>query len=258
MADASLLALFGGQDASSALGPGGRIALYKSSVSNEARDTARLEKDASVKRDLTRLDRAVARAKTPADLFKDPEAVRILLQGLGLSDQADNAGLARQALLSDPSKTDSLASRLPDARWKATAKQLAFATKGLDVLRSKGMRETIAKGLVEYTRVNGIQKQSVAVSDALVVRNLPEGQTPNIYTVLGNGVLRRFVQTLAGLPNELAVQSVEAQARQVQKAVKLEDLANPAKREKLIQRYLMTAQDNAVDANDLVSLVVKL
>ncbi|MBY0337046.1 MAG: DUF1217 domain-containing protein [Acetobacteraceae bacterium] len=258
IANAALLSLFGGVDASSSLGPSGRIALYKTSVDNAARDTARLEADPKVKRDLARLDRALARARTPADLFRDPEAVRVILQGLGLADQAGNPGLARQALLSDPSKADSVANLMPDTRWKAAAKQLAFAKTGLDTINSAAMRETIASGLVEYARVTAIQQRSIAVSDALVVRNLPAGKAPGVYDVLGNGVLRRFVQTIAGLPPEIAVQGVEAQARQVQRAVRLEDLADPAKREKMIQRYLMAAQDNAAESNDLVSLALRL
>lgn len=257
-AGAFLLSLFGGGAEGLPLGPGGRALLYKTSVDTASRETERLSRDPMVKRDLARLDRAIAAAKTPADIFKDPVATRVLLEGLGLADQAANVGLAKQALLSDPAKSTSLAARLPDARWKAAAKQLNFAATGLATLRSASVREVIAKGVIEYRRVSAIEEKSRAVADALVIRKMADGATPNVYDLLGNKVLRRVVQTVAGLPDQLAVQSVEAQARQVESRVKLADFAYPAKREKLIQRYLMLAEDNQPRPTDFASLLLKL
>lgn len=238
----SILGLFGGS-ADLGLGPAGRLALYRSSVDGADRETTRLRKDPALKRDMARLDQAVAKARTPADLFKDPEAVRVLLQGLGLADQAANVGLAKAALLSDPADPKSLAARLPDSRWKAAAEQLGLAKTGLATLRSAAVRETVGNGLVEYRRLTAIGNQSQAVADALYLRKLPDGDVPDIYEVLGNRVLRRVAQRIAGLPNELALQSVEAQARTLGGRIKLGDFADPAKREKLIQRYLLLSNE---------------
>ncbi len=239
-----LLALFGGSSAAaSGLGPSGRIALYRSSLDNAGKETARIAREPAVVRDLARLDRAVAKAKTPEDLFKDPEAVRVLLQGLGLADQAQNIGLAKAALTSNPADPKSLAARLPDSRWKAAAEQLGFHDKGLATLRSAAIRETIGNGVVEYRRLTAIGAQSQAVADALYLKRMPEGDAPGVYEVLGNKVLRRVAQRLAGLPDQLALQSVEAQARSLQGRIKLEDFGDPARRERMIQRYLTLAQE---------------
>jgi hypothetical protein len=253
-----LLGLFGSIDGATSLGPGGRISLFRDSVNNATRDTARLRKDPTVTRDLAKLDAAIAKAKTPADLFKDPNIVKTLLEGLGLADQAANVGLARQALLSKPSDPKSLAARLPDSRWKTAAQQLDFAASGLAKLKTQAVRDVIAGGVVENRRVGAIEKTSQAVADAIVIRNMKDGETPSVYNLLGNKVMRRVVQTIAGLPKELAVQSVEAQARQVNAHVKLTDFADAGKREKLIQRYLMLAEDNKTDDTTLESLVAKL
>ncbi|MGG5812534.1 DUF1217 domain-containing protein [Falsiroseomonas sp. CW058] len=253
-----LLSLFGSGDGGVPLGPGGRIGLYKSSLANAARDTERLRRDPAVLRDLARLDRAIAKAKTPEDLFKDPVVVKTLLEGLGLADQAANVGLAKQALMSDPSKAGSLAARLPDARWKAAAEQLGFAKGGLDALRTAAVRDVIANGVVEYRRVSAIGKQSRAVADALVIHKLQDGKAPDVYEVLGNKVMRRVVQTLGSLPDQLAMQGIEAQARSVEGRVRLDDLAKSATRERMIQRYLTMAEDNAPEETSFESLILKL
>jgi hypothetical protein len=242
-----MLGVFGGDPSSAVtLGASGRQALYKTSLSQQDKDEARIRKDPAVIRDLARLDKAIAKAKTPEDLFKDPEAVRVLLQSLGLADQAGNPGLAKRALMSDPGKTGSLVNQLSDSRWKGAATTLQLAAKGLGNLRDPSVRAVLADGLVEYKRLSAIGGKSQAVADALSLHAMDAGATPNVYTVLGSAALRRVVTTVAGLPKELAIQSVEAQARAVQARFRLEDLADPAKREKIIQRYLaMTAEDGA-------------
>lgn len=240
-----LLGLFGGSsEGVSLFGPSDRLMLYKSSISQADKEAARLRKDPTVVRDLARLDQAIAKAKTPEDLLKDPEALRVLLQGLGLADQVNNQGLARKALLSNASDAKSLARTLTDTRWRGAAEQLDFAGSGLTKLKSAEIRQVIADGLVEYKRLTAISEKSQAVADALYIRKLPEGKAPDVYGVLGNTVLRRVATTVAGLPPQLAIQSIEAQARSLQARFKLEDFADPAKREKLIQRYLLMATDS--------------
>lgn len=253
-----LMLLGGGTAAATTLSPIERIGLFKTSVANTDRETARLQADPAVKRDLARLDRVIANAKTPADLFKDPEAVRVLLEGLGLADQAANIGLAKAALLSDPSDKTSLAANLSDTRWKTAAEQLGFAGTGLETLRSTATRETIAKGVVDYKRLTAIGEKSQAVSDALYLRNMPEDTAPSVYDVLGNKVLRRIASTLAGLPDELALQSVESQARTLERSIKVSDFADPRKREVLINRYLVTAADKVTVNDPLAGLGITL
>ncbi len=236
-----VLSLFGADTGAMPLDSSATLALYKSSLSQADREKERLRRDPLVKRDLAQLDRAISKAKTPEDLLKNPEAVRVLLQGLGLGDQAENTGLARQALLSDPKDPKSLAARLPDRRWASVAEQLGFAKNGLTKLQDPAMRKVIADGLIEYKRLTDIGERSQPVADALYIRNMPEGKAPNIYAVLGDKVLRRVATTLAGLPPELAIQSVEAQARTLGPRIDLKQFADPKQREKLIQRYLLTA-----------------
>jgi hypothetical protein len=240
--------LFGGGSQAPTLNAGDRVTLYRNSIANADKDTARLRKDPAVVRDLARLDKAIAKAKTPDDLFKDPETVRVLLQSLGLADQAQNIGLARKALLSDPADKKSLAATLTDKRWKDAAATLAFATSGLDTLRSDAVRSKLSSGYVDYKRLSRIGEQSQAVSDSLYIRQMEAGKTPGVYDVLGNKVLRRVAQTVAGLPDQLALQEVEAQARTLQRSFKLSDFGDAKAREKLIQRYLLTAADTAASS----------
>ncbi len=242
---AQLSTLFGADTQTVTLTAPERFTYYKTTLSSAEKEKARLAKDPSVLRDMARLDRVLAKSKKPEDLFKDTEAVRVLLQGLGLADNAQNVGLAKRVLMSDPADKKSLAATMPDKRWKAAAERLDFAHTGLSTLRLPSTRKAILDGIVDYKRLTAVEEKSQAVSDALYLKNMPASTKTGVYDVLGNKVLRRIASTIAGLPKELALQEVEAQARTLQRGFKVEDLADPKKRELLIQRYLTIAEDKS-------------
>jgi hypothetical protein len=84
--------------------------------------------------DLTQFAQALAVAKTPAQLLANPVALRVLLTAYGLGDKAADVGLATQALLADPARSNSLVNQLTDPRWISVNQTFSFATKGLSVV----------------------------------------------------------------------------------------------------------------------------
>ncbi|WP_159997363.1 DUF1217 domain-containing protein [Roseomonas sp. 18066] len=230
--------LFGYGSDSGGMTGSDRIGLYNKTLKNEAKDTERLSKDASIKRDLERLQKAISSAKTPADLLKDPTARKVLLQAYGLAGQEDNVALATKALTSDTTVTGNLASQLTNAAWKTAAQSLDFAKSGLTKLKDPTVFAEIKANFIEYQRVSEVADQSTEVSDALHIRSM-EDKTPGVYNVLGDRILRRVALTLAGLPDEIAYQSIESQARQVEKRIDLKEFSTAEGREKLINRYLI-------------------
>ncbi|WP_419898115.1 DUF1217 domain-containing protein [Roseomonas sp. USHLN139] len=230
--------LFGYGSDSSAMTGSDRIGLYKKTLKNESRDTERLSKDASVKRDLDRLQKAIDTADSPEALLKDPTARKVLLQAYGLAGQEDNVALATRALTSNLKVEGNLASQLTNPAWKTAAQDLDFAKSGLARLKDPKVLAEIKANYIEYKRVSEVAEQSTEVSDALHIRGM-EDKTPGVYNVLGDRILRRVALTLAGLPEEIAYQSIESQARQVEKRIDLTEFSTAEGREKLINRYLI-------------------
>jgi hypothetical protein len=217
------------------------LALFRRSVDRAQQDIARIEKDPLTQRDLRALEQAVTRARDSSDLLRNPRVLRLLLEAVGLADQAGNGGLARKALMSNLQDRQSLANRLPDQRWKFAAQRLDFAASGLARIRDPAVMEALKDGIVQYRRINAISAQSQAVADALYVRDLPQGQTPTLFAVLGDKVMRRVATTVTNLPQELALQSVEAQARTLGARFDPAQFADPKKRDALINRYLIVS-----------------
>ena len=68
----------------------------------------------------------------------------------------------------------------------------------------------------------------------------------NIYAVLGDPIIRRVVTGALGLPPEIAIQSVETQARAVRARLDITKLEDPKEVQRLAERYLMNrANENA-------------
>lgn len=243
--DVTLRAAFGLATTQGSLSPRESLALYRRSVERADAEEARILRDPIVRRDLAQLERAVTSARNPQDLLRNPRTLNLLLEGLGLGDQTKNAGLARQALLSDPDRRDALVNRLPDQRWKAAAQRLDFAGSGLQKLRDPAVMDALRDGIVQYRRISAISKQSQAVADAVYVREQVTGAQGGIYGVLGDQVLRRVATTVADVPKELALQSIEAQARTLGARFDIKQLETEKGREVLIQRYLVRASLSA-------------
>ena len=246
---ASLLLPNGNAGTAQSLSTTQTMALFRRSVDRAQQDIARIEKDPVTQRDMRALEQAVTRAKDPSDLLRNPRVLQLVLEGTGLGDHANNGGLARKALMSDLKDERSLANRLPDRRWKAAAERLAFAASGLAKLRDPAVMDALKDGIIQYRRITAISAQSKAVADALYVRDLPlekdkvtgKDKPPSLFAVLGDRVMRRVATTVANLPQELALQSVEAQARTLGARFDPAQFADPKKRDALINRYLIVS-----------------
>jgi hypothetical protein len=221
---------------------------------------AREEKDPVTIQALDRFETAVAKAKDLKTALKDPRILNVLLTGLGLADQTGNPGLAQKALMSDPDAKDGLLAKL-DSRWRTAAGTLQLATKGLEALKDPDIQASIRKGFLSYQYRTGLDEGQPGISDALYFTEQAK-DVEKVYDILGNAVMRRVVTGALGLPDAMAVQSVETQARAVQARLKLADLDDPKKVQKLAERYVMAqaqaAQASATGTGDALSQITSL
>ena len=255
---ASLVAsLFGGGTGAAATadaaGAGAALKVARTQTA-EDKGIAAERKDPVTINALKRFDAALAAAKDEKAALREPRVLEVLLPALGLADQAAYPGLVLKALLADPKDSKGLLASL-DERFKAAVETLDLRGKGLAGLRDPATRKTIADGYVEYQYKRGLDDKTTGMSDALYYLK-SAGKETNVYNILGNSVLRRVVTTALGLPPQLAVQSVESQARAITARLKLADLQDPRKVELLAQRYLMArANEGGGAASPALSLL---
>ncbi len=242
MSNAALaLSMLGGGQAGS---PGGGAALAvpafrrAAAAGAEAKGAAQAAKDPELQRTLARFRDAVSRAPNVETALKDPRVLAVVLPAMGLSDAVDKPALAMRALTSNPSDPKSLANRLGDSRWLEAAKTLDLSRRGLDALRDPKMQKILADGMARVAWREELNDANPGVSDALYFQQRAPS-VKNAYDILGDAVLRRVVTKALGLPDQLAVQSVEAQARVINSRLKLDSLSDPRQASKFAERYVV-------------------
>ena len=235
------------------------IAALQQASSQQKKQVALTAAQPQMKRDIAAFTAAVAAAKTPADLLKNPLALKVLLTANGLGDHAGATALATRALLSDPAKPNALAARLADPRWLTMSKLYAFATKGLTALKTPGVLAGITNGYAEVLWRQGLNRTTPGLSNALDFQKRASTIT-SVDQVLSDPTFRDVVTTALGVPREIAFQSLLAQEKAISVRIDLKKFADPAFVTQFTRRYLIQkalTADAAAGAPDLSTLAVR-
>ncbi|MBR0673400.1 DUF1217 domain-containing protein [Neoroseomonas soli] len=227
----------------------------------EAKGIAREKKDPVTLSALAQFRTALDKAGSIEKALRDPRILKVLLPALGLAGQEGNAGLVQRALLSDPDDRKGLAAAL-GATWKAAANTLGVHKTGLDGLRDPAMVQRLSDAFLKYQYRSGLDDQQAGLSDALYFLESARN-ADDVYDVLGDPVLRRVVTGALGLPDRIAIQSVEAQGRAVSSRLKIDALQDGRAVRKLAERYLIAAADKAVasasaQSSDAMTSIINL
>jgi hypothetical protein len=154
----------------------------------------------------------------------------------------------RRALLSDPADAKGLAAQL-GSTWKAAAATLGVHATGLDGLRDAAMVARLSDAYLKHQYRMGLDDQQPGLSDALYFLEAARN-ADDVFDLLGDRVLRRVVTGALGLPDQIAVQSVETQGRAVTARLKVESLQDERMVRKLAERYLISAANTAAASAD--------
>lgn len=230
---------------------GGAIAALRLAMqpSEETKALARIATEPQQKRAMEQFEKGVAKATDIKAALKDPRVLQVITTALGIPDGASQPGLAMRALLSDPKDSSSLVNRLSDSRWKSAAEALQLGTKGLDALRDPKVQATLKEGLQRAQWQDDLEEKQTGLGDAVVFQERAAAVDGSVYAVLGDPILRRVITGALGLPESIAVQSVETQARAVQSRLDLDKLNNPKEVQRLAERYLMNTALNEDDSS---------
>jgi hypothetical protein len=147
--------------------------------------------------------------------------------------------------------------------WEAT--KIVDSMKTVNPLGSLSDAKTLdilINGFTKYEYLNGLSTANPGMSDAIYfMDNAKTVKTP--YDILGNSAMRRVVLGALGLPDQIAIQPVETQARAITSRLKLTDMQDATKVRGIAERYLMARADQAVAdqanaTNDIFSSISKI
>ena len=181
-------------------------------------------------------------------------AKRMLDQAATLDEQLQGQSLvtrSQQVLNGRDGKPLSTATSTQQSRILASdAGKIVDAMKQglrLGSLSDPKMLEVLTNGFTKYEYRTGLSAANPGMANAVYfTENAKAVKTP--YDILGNGPMRRVVLGALGLPDQIAIQPVETQARAVMAKLKIADLQDPVKVRAIAERYLMAEADKATAA----------
>ncbi|HEX6980326.1 MAG TPA: DUF1217 domain-containing protein [Alphaproteobacteria bacterium] len=188
------------------------------SKGNSSQALARFQNRPDIKREIDFFKQEIAKLKTPEDLFKNYRLMKFVLSAYGLESDLNYMGRVKAVMNSDLNDPNSLANRMRDARYRELATDFKMAEFGVSRIKVQSVMDSVIQRYVvtEYEKDQG--KLNPALREALYfARNI--GKVSTVYEILGDPVLRKVVTETLGLPQQIAVQTVERQAELVSRGI---------------------------------------
>jgi hypothetical protein len=149
------------------------------------------------------------------DLIKDHRLMSFALSAFSLDDEAQYPARLKKVLESDLDDSKSLANQLSDNRYREIAAAFDYAKSGMDKLQDAAFLEELSQKYVLNEFEKALGNNNPALREATYfLRNI--GNVTSPYEILGDTVLRSVVTFTLNLPQQIAVQSVESQARLIE------------------------------------------
>ena len=182
---------------------------------NPTQQIAQFGQTAQIMREVEYFKKKAGSLESMDDLIKDRRLMNFALSAFSLDDEAQYPARLKKVLESDLDDNASLANRLSDNRYREIAAAFDYAKSGMDKLQDAAFLEELSQKYVLNEFEKALGNNNPALREATYfLRNI--GNVTSPYEILGDNVLRSVVTFTLNLPQQIAVQSVESQARLIE------------------------------------------
>jgi Protein of unknown function (DUF1217) len=216
-----LPSLLGASSASSAPAQSA-LAGYQPYLVNENANIATYQQQtASVQQAVAYFKSHISQVKNVTQLTQDPKLLQFVTVAFGLDADAQYPAKIAAVLNSDLSQQNSYANALLDPRYQQLAQEFNVHANGVAKFSdSTTINDVVNRYLTNSYEENLSSTANPALRDAAYfLRNI--GSVTNAYQILSDPVLRTVVETVTGLPANIAVQPVQDQAALINSKVNL-------------------------------------
>ena len=210
-------------------------AAYLSVSNNLAKQQAATASNPQVKNDTAYYLANIGKVTSVAAFVGNYRLFSYAMKAYGLEDMNYAKGLMTKVLNGGTTSSTALANTLTDKRYLAFAKAFDFAGQGTAATQATSATTGTTAKYVEQSLEDSQGKQNEGVQLALYFTRNAASIT-NVYGLLADKNMLKVVQTAFGLPAS-ATADIDAQASTLSKLVKVSDLQDPAKVQKIAERF---------------------
>lgn len=226
-----------------------------------AQQTEAFGNQPSVKNDEGYFRDNISSVTTAEQLVGDPKLLRVALMAFGLQDDLPNKFFIRKILEDGTLKTDALANKLSDKRYKDFSNAFGFgnfvtprtqisdfADKILNLYKAKSFEQAVGEQDGDLRLALNAQTELVKLAAS------PTGDASKWYSVLGSPPLRQVFEKALGFPNSFAAIDLDKQVEMLQQRVKstfgtdgINQFQQPETLEKLTRLFLIRSEFSQID-----------
>lgn len=218
--NSNLLSLFGTSLPSSSPSISA-LAGYQPFIANENSHIAKYATQTQIAQAVSYFQKQIGQVKSVDQLVHDPKLLKFITTAFGLDADAQYPAKIAAILKSDLSDRNSFANRLIDPRYQQLAQEFNVHANGLVQFSNSSVVSDVVNRFLtnSYEQNIGSTENPALRNAAYFLRNI--GGVTNAYQILSDPVLRSVVETVTGLPANIAVQPVEDQARLINSKVNI-------------------------------------
>ncbi|MBL4619731.1 MAG: DUF1217 domain-containing protein [Marinicaulis sp.] len=202
-----------------ALGAGG-LSGWRVLERTSASQQQTFEKSPVLQRNINYFQENISKITSAEDLVKDYRLLTVALGAFGLGDEINKRALVQKMLEGGTEKSDSLANRFNDNRYKALVKAFGFGniTNGSSVLLSSFKEDIITRyKSLEFERAVGETDNDmrIAMNFKRQIGAIAESQSSERtlwFQVMGQLPLRELISTALNIPSGVAQLNIDRQA----------------------------------------------
>ncbi len=220
-------------------------------------------KSPELARDTAYFAATIGKVTSAEALVSDRRLLRVALGAFGLQDDLNSRALIRKVLEGGTTRTDALANRLSDDRYRSLSNAFGFGEVGGPRTADPGFADKIIAAfrgrsfeVAVGDQNNGYRLALNARRDLTEIVATAQSEDTKWFRIMGSPPLRQVIETALGLPASFSQLDIERQldvfkdrsSRQLGLDT-LADLGSPEIMERLVQRFLLrsdTASSAAV------------
>ncbi|TQX89999.1 MULTISPECIES: DUF1217 domain-containing protein [unclassified Rhizobium] len=197
---------------------------------------------ATVKKDATYFTTNIAKVTSVSDLLADPKLTDFILKASGIDPKKVTTDTLKKAFASDPDNSKSFLNTTAGAQFKDIVEAFNFGTNGTMVDTKLGSAQN--KGALDATNElylhQTLESQEGDNNPGTRLALYFQRQAPNInsvYDIMSDTALYSVITTTFSLPSAISSMNVDDQAALLKKFVNVDDLRDPTKLNKLLERF---------------------
>lgn len=228
----------------------------------EPTQKAAFEAQGRIQRDEAYFRERIGTISTAEELVADRRLLRISLGAFGLEADANNRYFIRKVLEEGTLRTDALAIKLTDQRYRDLSAAFGFD----DPLSPRTKLSDFADGILSRWRTQQFEVAVGQVNESLrlamnATREIAKiassemGENAAWFSLIGQPPLRKVIEGAFGLPTAFGALDIDLQKQMLQDKARatfgestVAQFADPARRDDLIKRYLLRSQMGSAGA----------